>query len=720
LSAACDAIGNRLKRLCVVLPVSWSAAAVNPTWRADVSDIDDIKRRRFLKMTAGAAGGLTVMSMLPPAIREALATPAAKVTGTINDVQHVVIFMQENRSFDHYYGSRPGVRGLNDPVPPPLPSTTLTANNVWHQPYTGNAAGYMLPFHMDTTTTSATCVGASSMGFTVDTEMVNGGKFNAWNTARSAGMGMGFYDRNDLPFYYALADSFTICDQYFCSVLTDTNPNRLFLFTGSNGLSVGQTPVLDDTESSSGWTWTTYAERLQSAGVSWKVYQETDNFDDNALAWFANFKNAASGSALYDQGMATVSNIVTAFQSDVTNNTLPQVSWIVAPSTLSEHPSYQPPDGENLSAQLIAALASNPSVYANTVFILNYDENGGFFDHIPPPCPPSSIQGGLSTVSTAGELTTVNESGGTISSSPIGLGFRVPMIIISPWTYGGRVCSQVFDHTSVLQFLEQRFGVTEPNISAWRRAVCGDLTSAFNFSGDNTTWPSLPSTANYVSQSSTECSTLPAPTVPTTQTMPTGESGTYPACALPYILDAQGSINTSANQFDINFINSGTVGAVFQVYAFNRSSYSGPWTYTVGAADSVSDYWNGSVFTSGTYALEVHGPNGFMRHWQGSAKSASVMPETQITYNPTGNSIQLTMTNAGTSSCTMTVTNGYNTEDVRIYTVKAGGSVSDTWSLGSNANWYDLKATVSGLSNWSRRLAGHMENGLSSTTEPPH
>jgi len=140
----------------------------------------------------------------------------------------------------------------------------------------------------------------------------------------------------------------------------------------------------------------------------------------------------------------------------------------------------------------------------------------------------------------------------------------------------------------------------------------------------------------------------------------------------------------------------------------------------VGAADSVSDYWNGSIFSGGTYALEVHGPNGFLRHWQGSAKSASVMPETQITYNPTGNSIQLTMTNAGSSSCTMTVINGYNGEDVRIYTVKAGGSVSDTWNLGSNANWYDLKATVAGLSNWSRRLAGHMENGLASTTEPPH
>jgi phospholipase C len=685
-----------------------------------VTEIDDIKRRRFLKMTAASVGGLTAMSVLPPGIRQALATPAATVTGTISDVQHVVIFMQENRSFDHYYGSRPGVRGFNDPVPPPLPSSTLTAKSVWYQPYTGNSAGYMLPFHLDTSKTSATCVGASSMGFTVDTAMIDGGKYNAWNTARTAGCGMGFYNRSDLPFYYALSDHFTICDQYFCSTLTNTNPNRLFLFTGSNGLSVGQSPVLDDTESSSGWTWTTYAERLQSAGVSWKVYQQSDNFDDNALAWFASFKQASAGQPLHDRGMATVPNLVAAFQSDVTNNTLPQVSWIVAPAALSEHPNYQPPDGENLTAQLIAALASNPSVYASTVFILNYDENGGFFDHVPPPCPPSSVQGGLSTVSTTGELTTVNEDGGTISSSPIGLGIRVPMIIISPWTYGGRVCSQVFDHTSVLQFLERRFGVQEPNISAWRRAVCGDLTSAFDFSGSNTAWPSLPSTANYVAQSSSECSTLPAPAPPTTQAMPSAESGTYPACALPYMLDAQGSINTSANQFLVDFINGGTAGAVFQVYALNRSSYTGPWTYTVGANDSVSDYWNGSVFASGIYALEAHGPNGFVRSWQGSAKSATVMPETQITYNPSVGTVQLTMSNAGSKSCTMTVQNGYNTKDVRTYTVPAGGSVKDTWVLSASSNWYDLKATVTGLSNWMRRLCGHMENGQPSTTEPPH
>jgi phospholipase C len=458
------------------------------------------------------------------------------------------------------------------------------------------------------------------------------------------------------------------------------------------------------------------------------VYQESDNFDDNALEWFANFMNAKSGSALYDNGVATVSNLVTAFQNDVTNNTLATVSWIVAPSTLSEHPDYQPPDGENLTAQLIAALASNPSVYANTVFILNYDENGGFFDHIPPPCPPTAnnedtgtVMPGYSTVSTAGELTTVNDSGDTINPSPIGLGYRVPMIIISPWTTGGYVCSQVFDHTSVLQFLEQVTGVTEPNISAWRRAVCGNLTAAFDFSGTNTTWPSLPSTSDYVSQSSTECSSLPAPTVPSgSQTMPTGASGTSPACALPYILDAEGTLNLSTGQYDINFINNGTVGAVFQVYSYNRSSYPGPWTYTVGASDSYTAVWTIKYCTNNIYAIEVHGPNGFMRYYQGSGVSASVMPETAITYNASAGTISLTMSNAGTSSCTMTVTNGYNSSDVRSYTVPAGGTASDTWNLSSSNNWYDLQATVSGLGTWARRLCGHMENGSASTTEPPH
>jgi phospholipase C len=241
---------------------------------------DNTGRRRFLKMTAASAGGLAAMSALPPVIRQALATPAATVNGDITDVQHVVIFMQENRAFDHYFGSLAGVRGFADRVPAPLPGGQ---QDVWHQP-DGSSTGYMLPFHMDTRTTSGICISAPAMSYPVDTAIWNNGKFDAWNTARAAGLGMGYFQRGDLPFYYALADSFTICDQYFCSTLTQTNPNRLHFFTGSNGLSVGQAATLDNTEPSAGFSWTTYAERLQNAGISWKVYQQSNNFDDNALA----------------------------------------------------------------------------------------------------------------------------------------------------------------------------------------------------------------------------------------------------------------------------------------------------------------------------------------------------------------------------------------------------------------------------------------------------
>lgn len=668
-----------------------------------MSGIDDVKRRRFLKMTAASAGGLAV-SVLPPTLRQALATPAATVLGTIQDVQHVVVFMQENRAFDHYFGSLAGVRGFGDRVPAPLPGGTA---NVWQQPY---GSGRMLPFHMDTRTTSGICINAPAMSYPVDTAIWNNGRFDAWNTARSPGLGMGYFTRDDLPFYYALADQFTICDQYFCSTLTQTNPNRLHLFSGSNGLSVGQTAVLDNTEPAAGFSWTTYAERLQQAGISWKVYQQSNNFDDNALAWFAPFKKAKAGQPLYDRGIAVTSDLVKAFAQDVANDTLPQVSWIVAPDYLSEHANYKPAYGEDLSARLLAALTANPAVYAKTVFILNYDENGGFYDHVPPPTPPSSSANGLSTVSVTGEIQ---------DGKPIGLGFRVPMTIISPWTRGGWVCSEVFDHTSVLRFLEARFDVKEPNISAWRRAVCGDLTSAFDFSGADTRWTSLPDTSGYTAEADRQCKNLPSPSVPATSSMPAAESTrTRPARALPYELDIQGHVEASTGRYVLEFLNTGSAGAVFQVYAANRSD--GPWRYTVEAGKTLSDYWSAKTYTKGVYQLEAHGPNGFLRAWNGQVATASAMPEIVFSYDPSNGRVKLTLTNAGDSTCTFTVSNGYVAEDVRIYPVPARGSRGDSWDLGDTANWYDLTVTVAEAAGWSRRVAGHMETGAPSTSEPPN
>jgi phospholipase C len=670
-----------------------------------MSENHDATRRNFLKMAAASAGGLAAISALPPAIRQALATPAATVNGDLSDVQHIVIFMQENRSFDHYYGSLRGVRGFGDRVPAPLPGGT---RDVWHQPYSGNTDGYLLPFRMDTSTTSAICASAPAMSYPVDTAIFNKGKFDAWNTARAAGLGMGHFERADLPFYYALADAFTICDHYFAATLTQTNPNRLHAMTGSNGLSVGQAAVLDNTEPSAGFTWTTYAERLEKAGVSWKVYQESNNFDDNALAWFKNFKQAKAGTPLHDKGMATVPDLVAAFAGDVANDTLPQVSWIVAADYLSEHASYKPAYGEDLSARLLAALASNPAVWAKTAFILNYDENGGFFDHVPPPTPPASSAEGLSTVSVTGEIN---------SGLPIGLGFRVPLIVVSPWTRGGWVCSEVFDHTSVLRLLEKRFGVMEPNISAWRRAVCGDLLSAFDFTGTNTSWPSLPSTTGYTAAADQQCKNLPAPTIPTVQGMPAQEAGVRPARALPYVLRADGRVDATTGRFWVDFHNDGAAGAVFQVYAANRSD--GPWRYTVEANKQLSDYWSAARYTQGVYDLEAHGPNGFLRQWRGSvATGMGPAPEIVAAYDASANRVRLSMSNTGGAACTVTVSNAYASGDVRIYALAAGATVTDTWALDGHANWYDLSATVAELGGFWRRLAGHVENGLPSQSEP--
>src|SRR5439155_5398391 len=159
----------------------------------------------------------------------------------------------------------------------------------------------------------------------------------------------------------------------------------------------------------------------------------------------------------------------------VTSGALPQVSWLIAPAADSEHPTYSPASGEVLTKLFLNALAANPAMYNSTVFILTYDENDGLFDHVPAPVPPGG---------TPAEF---------VGNLPIGLGVRVPTILISPWSRGGYVCSQVFDHSSIIRFLEKWTGVLEPNISPWRRLICGDLTSAFDFKNPNTNFPSLPS-----------------------------------------------------------------------------------------------------------------------------------------------------------------------------------------------------------------------------------
>jgi len=618
----------------------------------------------------------------------------------IGTIDHIVIFMQENRAFDHYFGTLRGVRGFNDQTAVMLPTT---GNSVWNQPV--NSTYSQIPWHMDTLTTSATCVAEPAMDYPTDIAMWNNGYYDAWNTARDPGFGMSHFNRTDLEFYYELADAFTICDQYFQSTLTQTNPNRLHLFTGSNGLSVGAYPILDNTEPNPGFTWETLAETLEAVGISWKVYQQSDNFDDNAFAWFETFMKAKPGSPLYDKGIAIVPDLVAAFEKDIVSKNLPQVSWIIAPRALSEHATSHPQDGEDLSARLLAVLGANPEVYAKTVFFLNYDENGGFFDHVPPITPPANSEMGLSTVTTKGEITEYQK--------PIGFGFRVPMIIISPWTRGGYVNSQVFDHTSVVQFVEKRFNITCSNISPWRRAVSGDLLSAFNFTYPNYDWPKLPDTSGYVLQSLKECYFLPYPIIPIRPAFPVQEKGVKLSNPLPYEFGVEGFVSNSV--ILLNLTNTGNATYTSMVYDYvNVSKYVKH--YTVQPKLYLTDKWE--IPHNGVYNLVLHGVNGFVRSFGGNVTNGD-SAEIKLTYIMPG-SLKITLINNGLVPQVFKVTaNAYmDKKSTWKFTVNSKSTVEEIWDISTYANWYDFSITIDTDPQFLRRVQGRMENGQTLTSDP--
>jgi len=489
-----------------------------------------------------------------------------------------------------------------------------------------------------------------------------------------------------LPFSYALAEAYTLCDAYHCSVLGPTYPNRLEWMTGMiDPDSTGGGPVTDNNVPMSGFTWTTYPELLQAAGVSWKVYQQgPDYYNLNALRWFSQYEDALQGNPLYDRGMVLVGNLISAFQSDVRNGTLPRVSWIIPPWSESEHPSFSPADGEILTKQLLDALASNPAVYNSTVFILTYDEGGGFFDHVPPPVPPPS---------TPDEF---------VQGLPIGLGARVPTILISPWTRGGYVCSQVFDHTSAIRFLESWTGVYEPNISAWRRQVCGDLTSAFDFANPDTNYPSLPTTAEI------SCPFGFLPTEPSPQTVPTQETGIRPGRPLPYQPNATSATDCGAGQFWITMTNDGAQSAHFAIYP-NAYRTDGPWQYDVAASGSLSANFS-VVSSNGRYDLTCYGPNGFQRRSAGNINSNCNQVDVISTIDPDAGDIMLAMQNLTATTVVFTVTNGYATDGPRTYSVPPATTVTDTFpDVANNYGWYDMTATASSDPQFLRRFAGHVE-----------
>ncbi|MCW3070007.1 MAG: phospholipase [Solirubrobacterales bacterium] len=458
-----------------------------------------VTRREVLR-TAAAAGALASLEALSPVnvLQQALA--AAPAHGRLSDIEHVVIFVNENRSFDHYYGTYKGVRGFADPaVPRQADGTPVFAQRFAGSPFGAASAGYgghLLPFHFDTTT-NGECVNDVSHDWAPQHLAWNGGKMDSFlqvdidpriDGPASGINTMGYYTRSDLPFYHALADAFTICDRYFGSVIGPTNPNRLYAISatldpgGTRGGPVLTTEGLVAKSKKAGaFHWTTYPEQLQAKGISWKVYASPEaNLGDNLLTYFKPYqKNPRLAKRAFG------SSFPGSFHADCVSGRLPQVSWVLAPLIDTEHPPAPVTFGEVAAAQIIRAVTANRKVWAKTAVFMTMDECGGFFDHVPPPVAPPGTPGEYLT---AAQLPP--EALGI--RGPIGLGFRVPMLVISPFSRGGFVCPDTFDHTSMLRFLETRFGPEVPNLSAWRRGVTGDLTSAFNFVAPNRSVPPLP------------------------------------------------------------------------------------------------------------------------------------------------------------------------------------------------------------------------------------
>jgi len=349
-------------------------------------------------------------------------------------------------------------------------------------------------------------------------------------------------------------------------------------------------------------------------------------------------------------------------------------------------------------SQVLDALTSNPEVWSKTALLIMFDENDGFFDHLVPPLPASAPAAGGSTVSTAGEFyTSTGTNADSFTPGPYGLGPRVPFLAISPWSRGGWVCSEVFDATSIIRFIERRFGVDEPHISDWRRAISGDLTSAFDFEQRDASVPSLPPVAAYVPpDDQRHASYYPVP--PAEGSIPAQERGVRPARPLPYDLRADAVVRDGTAT--ITFASRGRAGAVFHV-----TSGSGPRDYTVGAGDSITGTWPSASADD----IRVHGPNGFYRQFTGEGPDVSAAPAR--------GGLELAISSHAAASVRLTLSSAYDGERSQV-TVRPGSTVRVTVPTTLGSGWYDVLVISDSSPRYLRRLAGHIETGRPSVSDP--
>ncbi len=825
-------------------------------------------RRDFLRRAVVLSSAAGFSGIFPGTIQRALAIDPAPHS-TYMDAEHIVILMQENRSFDHALGMLRGVRGFNDPRALRLEN----GNPVWLQT---NAEGETYaPFRLNIHDTRATWMSYLPHARETQVDAWNRGLYDGWLEAKRSHkkeyadmpLTLGHYTREDIPFYYALADAFTVCDQNFSSVITSTTPNRAMFWTGT--LREQQNPkskafIRNYTFSPGGSHWETFPEILQRNGVNWKFYQNDvghlemglseeekawlSNFGCNNLELFAQYnvrhlesyqqhlpetiaklkkeiakaeanhtsqgpvdrtvpthnlatlKNALAQcerDALLGPGVVTklppearelherafVTNIgdphyhqltelqtsegttlvpkgdvLHQFREDVRNGKLPTVSWLASPENFSDHP-ISPWYGAWYVSEVMNILTQNPEIWKKTIFILTYDENDGYFDHVPPYTAPDPRD--VSTGNASPGLNYETEyvyredelaygiPPAEARTGPVGLGFRVPMVVASPWSRGGWVNSQLFEHTSVNQFLEHfvntKFGcnVRENNVSSWRRAISGDLTTVFH-PFDERALQSLPFVERdpYV-ETIYKAKFQPPPSDfrvlnpsevsaarqgKLASLMGTQEPGTRPSCALPYELYAEATLNSTNGKathvvleckVGNQVFGKRSKGSPFNVYL--RGFKSGGLrnlSYAVAAGESVHDSWPLDAFVGGKYHIEVHGPNGFFRAFQGTANSP-VSPVhcryEMVGSTPTGN-IVLHLSGSEAQPLTVEIEDcAYGAPSIRKTT---HDEQTVAFDLGNSGGWYDVRVSLHGLPYHVTRYAGRVETGRSSISDP--
>ncbi len=825
-------------------------------------------RREFIKKAALLSGGAGIFSALPPSIQKAFAINPAPGT-TYLDAEHIVFLMQENRSFDHSYGTLQGVRGFNDPRAIAQPN----GNKIWAQT---NAAGETYaPFKLDLKDSKITWLGSLPHSWSDMTDARNEGKNNQWLDAKKSGrkecagmpLTMGYFGREDIPFYYALADAFTVCDQHFCSSLTGTTPNRLYFWTGTirekNEPHVKANVYNSDVSYGRDASWKTYPEYLEENGISWQIYQnelsvatgfegEEDgwlaNFTNNPLEWFTQYHVRFSHSHMkflqkaihtlpgaikeLEEKLASLSvtdasrpqverqlkqtrdgyeyvkngidrynidnyqklsdwhktlhekafsdnrkdpdyrslttihyedegikrsmqipkgDLLHQFREDVKNGNLPTVSWVIAPGKLSDHPG-SPWYGAWYLSEVIDILTQNPEVWKKTIFILNYDENDGYFDHVPPFVPPDPYKQHSGKVSEgidpypeylnkSQEWMKTKEPSKSDREGPIGLGFRVPLVIASPWSRGGWVNSEVFDLTSPIRFLEHflhhktKKKIHCNEITAWRRNICGDLTSVFRpYNGEKIEAPTPVDRISYLETiHKAQFKDLPSGFTKLSEAdvarinndprgsdlIPEQEKGTRPACAIPYELYVDGKLSDDKKTFKIRFeakkevFGEKSVGSPFIVFTPNTEL--APRNYAVAAGDSLTDEWT----VNGSYHLRVNGPNGFFREFTGSEQDPAI--DVLCAYEGrkqlTGN-LELKIKNNTGKKLTIEITdNAYKAKPIS-KTINAGTVQTIPVNLSASSGWYDLSVTVKGVAGFEKRYAGHVETGKAAITDP--